>query len=429
MSKENKQTQRGYFYEGAYPTASQFKDVVDGSLGVLEDVGDLPLPSAENLNNEYKIGNVYYKCVFNGSAYEWQQTGNVVKSNDYTDLVKKPKIGGTTLLPYNENNPQNISDFGGVESDITKYTEKAKAGTGDMVLVWTPDGIRKMTVESLSAILPAIIGKAGRVLAVTRQGDGMEWVPDEVRQSTASSASGLSVVEFGKFLDFNETELCFNGRFFGSYGTGTAVGKDWVIPENSPEELSACVDSLDAVLIVHNPLCVNYSEGLAESEEYCIRQELHIPYYNERFYRHLRYYGDTVEALTDDYTGKNGWVRCVDDNHARAKQVSVNSGNAILELAMKTIFSVKHDADFDLVFYSMLDFGENYVLVENGNESESINVGMNLGESLEGVSIVAQRGIIEIPAQKLCLLSVIYNPELGVVVVTEHNSLEIISKR
>lgn len=154
--KKNKDTQRGYFYEGAYPTADQMRDVVDGSLGVLESVSDLPLASADNLNDEYKIGNTYYKCVLNKGGYSWQPSGNAVRSNDYSDLENKPKVGGVTLIPYDENHPQRIKDFGGLDSNDALYSLAEELDNNDILYVKTSGGWKKTLV---STILDAFVSK------------------------------------------------------------------------------------------------------------------------------------------------------------------------------------------------------------------------------------------------------------------------------
>lgn len=142
MAKISKERQRGYFYTGAFPTAQQMKDVVDSQLGVLNEYADLPTPSADNLGNEYKIGNVYYKCVASGSSYVWQQTGTVVPSNSYTDITDKPKINGKTLTELTT-----VNDIGGIEKDASKYSQAASVN-GDDVLYVNINGLWKKTTVS-----------------------------------------------------------------------------------------------------------------------------------------------------------------------------------------------------------------------------------------------------------------------------------------
>ena len=69
--KKNKDIQREYFYEGAYPTDTQFHEVIDSALGVLDSTDDLPTAGAGNLGDEYKVGNVFYKCEQVGGGYQW----------------------------------------------------------------------------------------------------------------------------------------------------------------------------------------------------------------------------------------------------------------------------------------------------------------------------------------------------------------------
>lgn len=144
MAKQSKDTQRGYFYTGAFPTAQQMKDVVDSQLGVLEAATDLPTASADNLGNEYKVGNVYYKCVLQEGNYIWQQTGNVVPSNDYTDIENKPKIGNVPLAGNLE-----IKQLGGIESALNKYQSANAVKQTDIAYIHDGTDWKKTTIAEL----------------------------------------------------------------------------------------------------------------------------------------------------------------------------------------------------------------------------------------------------------------------------------------
>ena len=117
MSRIDKETQRGYFYAGAYPTDEQMDNVVDSQLGVLDDVSNLPEPSAHNLGDEYKIGNVFYKCVYESGAYRWDSTGAAEPVTRYSDLEGKPKINNVTLA----GNIADVDDIGGMSKDTNVY--------------------------------------------------------------------------------------------------------------------------------------------------------------------------------------------------------------------------------------------------------------------------------------------------------------------
>lgn len=145
MAKISKERQRGYFYTGAFPTAQQMKDVVDSQLGVLNSYSELPTASADNLGNEYKIGNVYYKCVASsGGGYVWQQTGTVVPSNSYTDITDKPTIGG---VPVAGNNT--VKQIGGIGSSLSEYQQADSVKQTDVAYIHDGTEWKKTTIAEL----------------------------------------------------------------------------------------------------------------------------------------------------------------------------------------------------------------------------------------------------------------------------------------
>lgn len=142
--KQSKDTLKTYFETGDYPTEAQFGHLIDSCIGTLESVSDLPEASAGNLGNEYKIGNVYYKCVLSGGAYIWKQTGTAVPSNDYTDIVNKPKINGIAL-----GGDKTIDDLGGLDKDASKYDCSTEADPSDAVYILSGGTWKKATVAQI----------------------------------------------------------------------------------------------------------------------------------------------------------------------------------------------------------------------------------------------------------------------------------------
>ena len=131
MAKKTKDEQRSYFYEGAFPTDVQFKDTVDSSLGVLPNVSALPQASADNLGDQYKIGNAFYECKLVSGTYQWVMTATAVPTNNYEDLDNKPTIHNVRIT----GDISDIDDLGGLSKDDTKYAAVESAATSDIVLI------------------------------------------------------------------------------------------------------------------------------------------------------------------------------------------------------------------------------------------------------------------------------------------------------
>lgn len=121
MAKRTKDTQKEWFGTGAYPTEGQFRDVIDSTLGVLDSVSDLPTAGADNLGNEYKVGNTFYKCEQANGGYEWVPKATAVPSNDYDDLDNKPTINGVRL----SGDIDDVDDLGGMSLNTGKYDTAA----------------------------------------------------------------------------------------------------------------------------------------------------------------------------------------------------------------------------------------------------------------------------------------------------------------
>lgn len=123
MAKRNKDTQKEWFYEGAYPTDVQFHDTIDSSLGVLDSMDDLPVAGAGNLGNEYKIGNTFYKCEQTGSGYQWVAKSTAVPTNSYDDLDNKPTINNVRI----SGNIEDIDELGALSQNTGKYDDAEEA--------------------------------------------------------------------------------------------------------------------------------------------------------------------------------------------------------------------------------------------------------------------------------------------------------------
>ena len=205
--KVDKGTLNSYFETGDYPTEAQFKSVQDSCLGVLDDVGDLPVPSADFLGNEYKIGNVYYKCVLDSGNYIWQQTGTVVPSNDYPDITNKPKINGHTL---GQNNT--LAEIGAAPSDIPTLSAKTPVDDTDLCYVHSGGVLYKATVADLK--------KPHTVQVTIESGD---WTLDDGKYVATKavadiSPSTIAVVtpDAGSIEDFISTPFWANSLGNGS---------------------------------------------------------------------------------------------------------------------------------------------------------------------------------------------------------------------
>jgi hypothetical protein len=420
--KQNKDTQRGYFYTGAYPTAAQFNDVVSGNLGVLDSVSDLPVAGADNLGDEYKIGNTYYKCQLNNGAYEWVATGSVVRSNNYADLQNKPKIGGATLLPFDAENPQKIQDFGGLASNTEEYNDAESVAKTDIVYVATEKGWMKATVEVIMKMIngglqiPTISGNANKVLAVNGAGNTMLWKVNEVYKASAGSAVGMSLVSMNAFTDFNDVTLLRNGRFIGNYGimSGVSFNK----PSNSPSELSKCESAVCCILDVRNAKNAENTTGLESDESYCVIQDLYIPSLGEHFRRCVRYYNDAVSGMTSAYTDASGWERCSDTCNLRKAEVEIKEGVAELKVMGGEMYFIENNENFTLSIADVLDYGKNTVIVLNKDNGSSIDVDLTLeSEEMSETLMIGDSKSITVEANRFCVIELMYNPELDILTV------------
>ena len=155
MARIDKDTQRDYFYEGAYPTDEQMDNVVDSQLGVLDDVGDLPEPNAQNLGDEYKIGNVFYKCKYENGDYFWDSTGAAEPVTRYSDLDGKPKIGGVTIA----GNISDVDTIGGLSKNLEVYGSigAVNLSENDNVYINHDGNWMKSTVGALRKPLSAVV--------------------------------------------------------------------------------------------------------------------------------------------------------------------------------------------------------------------------------------------------------------------------------
>lgn len=134
--KKNKKKLNEYFYEGAYPTDEQFHDVIESQLGVLDDVSNLSEPTAEDLGDEYKIGNTFYKCVLSSGRYEWQVTATAVPTNQYSDLEGKPTIGGVRIV----GDIADVNTLGALSKTVANYSSLSSRDITDTNVVYIYNG-------------------------------------------------------------------------------------------------------------------------------------------------------------------------------------------------------------------------------------------------------------------------------------------------
>jgi len=151
MAKRTKDTQKEWFYTGAYPTAEQFHDVIDSTLGVLDSDSELPTAGAGNLGNEYKVGNTFYKCEQVDGGYRWVPKATAVPTNSYDDLTEKPTINSVRIA----GNIEDIDILGGLSKNVSRYDAAEEADLVAASIVYIK-GATKWVKTTLGELVTAL---------------------------------------------------------------------------------------------------------------------------------------------------------------------------------------------------------------------------------------------------------------------------------
>lgn len=151
MAKRTKDTQKEWFYTGAYPTAEQFHDVIDSTLGVLDSDSELPAAGAGNLGNEYKVGNTFYKCEQVDGGYRWVPKATAVPTNSYDDLTEKPTVNSVRIA----GNIADIDILGGLSKNVSRYDAAEEADLVAASIVYIK-GATKWVKTTLGELVTAL---------------------------------------------------------------------------------------------------------------------------------------------------------------------------------------------------------------------------------------------------------------------------------
>lgn len=158
MAKRTKDTQKEWFYTGSYPTAGQFHDVIDSTLGVLDSTSELPTAGAGNLGNEYKVGNVFYRCEQVNGGYQWVAKSTATPTDDYNDLANKPTINNVRI----SGDIADIDDLGGLSQNTGKYDTAQEADITSSSILYIKGATKwvKTTLGDLVAALNLVTSTA-----------------------------------------------------------------------------------------------------------------------------------------------------------------------------------------------------------------------------------------------------------------------------
>lgn len=151
MAKRTKDTQKEWFYTGAYPTAEQFHDVIDSTLGVLDSDSELPTAGAGNLGNEYKVGNTFYKCEQVDGGYRWVPKATAVPTNSYDDLTEKPTVNDVRIA----GKIADIDILGGLSKNVSRYDAAEEADLVAASIVYIK-GASKWVKTTLGELVTAL---------------------------------------------------------------------------------------------------------------------------------------------------------------------------------------------------------------------------------------------------------------------------------
>ena len=181
--KKNKDIQREYFYEGAYPTDTQFHEVIDSALGVLDSTDDLPTAGAGNLGDEYKVGNVFYKCEQVSGGYQWVAKATATPTDDYNDLTNKPTINNVRI----SGDIEDIDELGALSQNTGKYDAAQEADIVSSSLIYIK-GANKWVKTTLGDLVAALNLVNATVLATFKT----EVLAEAAAQTAASLASKMN---------------------------------------------------------------------------------------------------------------------------------------------------------------------------------------------------------------------------------------------
>jgi len=183
MAKRTKDTQKEWFYTGAYPTAEQFHDVIDSTLGVLDSDSELPTAGAGNFGNEYKVGNTFYKCEQVDGGYRWVPKATAVPTNSYDDLTEKPTINNVRI----SGDIEDIDELGALSQNTGKYDAAQEADIVSSSLIYIK-GATKWVKTTLGELVAALNLVNATVLATFKT----EVLAEAAEQTAASLASKMN---------------------------------------------------------------------------------------------------------------------------------------------------------------------------------------------------------------------------------------------
>lgn len=173
---ENKDTLKGYFTNGSIPDETKYASAIRSCMGVLSAASDLPAASADNVGDEYKIGNAFYKCELVSGAYTWVLASTATPSDSYTDLTDKPTVNNVVLS--GNKSPQ---DLGCMPVDLSSLTMLASLNDTDIIPVIRNNVLYKTTVATL---------RKPRMVEVTIQ--TTDWTQSGSVYQAQKAVTGLS---------------------------------------------------------------------------------------------------------------------------------------------------------------------------------------------------------------------------------------------
>ena len=119
------------FQAGDVPTEEDFAQLIDSSVITLDSNENLPIPSADNLGQEYSINGNIWKCVLNDSVYSWQnQTAANNPNTNYLNMSNKPRIEGHVL-----SGNVSLNDINALNKAFQSYDEKQELNGEEYILI------------------------------------------------------------------------------------------------------------------------------------------------------------------------------------------------------------------------------------------------------------------------------------------------------
>lgn len=200
MAKRTKDTQKDWFYIGAYPTAEQFHDVIDSTLGVLDSTSELPAAGAGNLGNEYKVGNTFYKCEQVNGVYQWVPKATATPTDDYNDLANKPTINNVRI----SGDIEDIDELGALSRNTDKYNaaQAADLAATSLVYIKGANGWVKTNLGDLVAALNLVNTTALETFRTTVLAAAAEQTAESLAGKLDKDLGNLAVVSSLSGEDF-----------------------------------------------------------------------------------------------------------------------------------------------------------------------------------------------------------------------------------